>query len=85
MSSDENLYPWRKKENPLASSISSPILRLIRVGHIHRLLPTMEKEREKMGLQRLPPSAFSSKDAVSEVNILLQYNLSDKVKRRIKL
>lgn len=85
MSGDEDLYPWRKKFNPIPPSISSPILRLIRIGHVHRLLPTIEREREKMGLQRLPPSAFSLKSVISEVNILLKCGLNDNVRRRIEL
>ncbi|MEM3615400.1 MAG: hypothetical protein QXX09_01990 [Candidatus Methanomethylicia archaeon] len=68
MSVDElNVYPLRKSIIGLQDSLKTPIKNILSLGHVPMLSRYMQRSRIKMGLPDIPPTAYSKKDAATQI------------------
>jgi heterodisulfide reductase subunit C len=73
VSEDEfQLYPWRKAVRTLPDSVKIQVVNLIKMGHVPQLSGSREDAREKLGIDRAPPTAYKDKSALLEIQQLIK-------------
>lgn len=67
------IYPLEKTfKSYLPSSLHKLILNLFRLGHIYELMDLWIKRRKQIGLSDVPLSAYTHKEAIEELNYIIE-------------
>ena len=66
------LYPLRKELPQPPKTFRGLIETLARVGHIYELSDFTSDEREEIGLEPTPPTAFSREDALEQLRTVFR-------------
>ncbi|MEM3061224.1 MAG: hypothetical protein QW265_02310 [Candidatus Bathyarchaeia archaeon] len=67
------IYPLEKTlRSYVPSSLHNLVLNLLKFGHIHELVDLWIKRRKQIGLVEIPPTAYMHKEAVEELNYIVE-------------
>ena len=69
----KELYPWRKAVKiPLPSTVKPQLIRHFSIGLLYPVTDELREAREKAGLDPVPPTAHRYKEAVDDIQKIIQ-------------